>query len=293
MAEHREALRDGLRPADDVEDEVETVRVVRPGMRRAKVPRGLELPLVEVEPVDLGGACDPSALDDGQPNRAAADHADPCPLPHLGRLQHGADAGSDRTADQASLLCRQLDGQANERRSVQHAPRREGPRAKHSHQVAPVTRMHPPGRDRRGSTEMHGSTEAPAALAARRAPADDHSVAGCDVFDSLAHGFDDAGSLVAEQYGQRVARAGPHDVEIGVADARRLDLDPGLARPRLVEVDLLDAEPLELAQDDAAIHEESRSAARVPPIRASVKSVSAIRYRITVSTPSWPPTASP
>ena len=134
---------------------------------------------------------------------------------------------------------------------------------------------------------------APAALTARRAPTDDHCVAGTDVLDTLTDRFDDARPLVPEQHGQRVIVAGPHDVEIGVTDAGRLDSHPRLTSARLVEVDLLDAEPLELAQDDAAIHDESRSRAREPPMSARVRSVSAIRWRMTASTPSWPPTASP
>ena len=97
------------------------------------------------------------------------------------------------------------------------------------------------------------------------------------MLDALAEHLDHACSLVAEQHRQRVVEAGADDVQIGVADPGGFDPDSRLARPRLVEVDLLDAEPLELGQDDAAIHEESRSAARVPPIRASVRSVSAIR----------------
>jgi hypothetical protein len=67
------------------------------------------------------------------------------------------------------------------------------------------------------------------------------------VLDSLTDGLDDTGSLVAEQHRERVGMACPHDVEIGVTDARRLDSHPRLSRTRLVEGDLLDAEPVELA----------------------------------------------
>jgi hypothetical protein len=113
------------------------------------------------------------------------------------------------------------------------------------------------------------------------------------VLDSVADRLDHTCAFVPEQHGQRVAEAGPYYVKVRVADARGLDPDSRLARPRLVEVDLLDAVPVELAQDDAAIHDGSKSLAALAPISASVKSVSAIRCRITVSTPSWPPTASP
>ena len=41
--------------------------------------------------------------------------------------------------------------------------------------------------------------------------------------------------------------SGPDDVKVGVADPRSLDSQACLAGPRFVEVDLLDAEPVELA----------------------------------------------
>jgi hypothetical protein len=293
MAEHREALCDGLRPPDDVEDEVEPLGLIGACVRGTEAPRRLELALVEVERVDLRGPRDPGALNDAEPDGAAADHSHPGALPDLGRLQHRADAGGDGTAEQAGLLGGQLDRQPDKRRAVKDAPRGEGSSAKHPHQVTPIPCVHPPRRDRRRAAELPCSAQAPPALAARRPPADDHSVAGRDVLDSLTHGFDDARSLVAEEYWERVAMACPDDMEIRVADPRRLDSHARLARARLVEVDLLDAEPVELGQDDAAIHDESRSRARFPPRSARVRSVSAIRCRITVSTPSWPPTASP
>ena len=113
------------------------------------------------------------------------------------------------------------------------------------------------------------------------------------MLDSLADGLDDAGALVAEQHRERMVVAGSHDVEVGVADAGGLDPDASLARARLVQLDLLDAEVLELVENYAAIHDRSRLRASRPPTSARVTSVSAIRWRITVSTPSWPPTARP
>ena len=95
------------------------------------------------------------------------------------------------------------------------------------------------------------------------------------------------------KHGQGMVVAGAHNVEIGVTDAGRLDSHRRLAGTRLVQIDLLDRVAVEVAQDDAAIHDESRSRARVPPMSASVRSVSARRCWMTASTPSWPPAASP
>ena len=243
--------------------------------------------------MDLRGTRDPRPLDHGQPDRTAADHRYPRAFPDLGGLEHGADAGRDRASDQAGLLSRQLGGERHDRRTVQHAPRCERTGAEDTEEVTSVTSVHPAMGDRRGPAEVRGAAGAPPALAAGRPPADHDTVSGGDVIDALACSFDDAGSLVPEQHRERMVVAGPHDVEIGVAHAGRLDPDADLAGTGLVEVDLLDAVPLELGQDDAAIHVSSRSVARTPPARASVRSVSAMRCRITVSTPACPPTASP
>ena len=64
-------------------------RAARLGTRvgRAEAARGLELALVEVERVDLGGAGDPRALDHREPDGAAADHADARALPDARRVR--------------------------------------------------------------------------------------------------------------------------------------------------------------------------------------------------------------
>ncbi len=71
--------------------------------------------------------------------------------------------------------------------------------------------------------------------------------------DAFADGLDDAGALVAEQHGQRMAEARLQHVQVGVADAGRLEPDDHLARPGLVDLELRELEPPELADDDAAI----------------------------------------
>src|SRR5215204_34044 len=291
MPEHPQPERHGLWPTDDVEDEVETLRLARMG--RPEAATGVELALVQVESMDLRRTGNPCSLDHGQANRAAADDADACALPDLGRLQDRADARRDRASDQACLLRRKPVGKRHERGRVDHGPRGKGPRPHRAHQVPPVPRVHPPSRHSGRSAEMARPAETPGALPARRAPADDDTVPGADVFDSLTDRLDHTCAFVPEQDRHRMVEAGSHDVEVGVADAAGLDPDPRLPSARRVELDLLDAEALELVQDDAAIHDRSRLRASRPPTSASVRSVSAIRCRITASTPSWPPTARP
>src|SRR5206468_9191012 len=76
-------------------------------VRRAEPAGRVELPLVEVEPVDLARARDPRALDHREADGTAADHTDARALPHLRRLEDRADAGDDGAPDQARLLRRE------------------------------------------------------------------------------------------------------------------------------------------------------------------------------------------
>ena len=72
-------------PADDVEDEVEAIGLGVAAVRRAEAACSLELALVQVERVDLGGTRDACALNHREPDRAAADHADAGALPRRRR----------------------------------------------------------------------------------------------------------------------------------------------------------------------------------------------------------------
>ena len=141
---------------------------------------------------------------------------------------------------------------------------------------------------------MTRAAKEPRASAARRAPADDDVVAGRDVHDPLADRLDHTRALVAEQDRQPMSpAAGLDDVQVGVADAARCDPDERFTGAGRVELELGDREAALRGQDGAAIHDPSRPPALCAPTSASVRSVSATRCRITASTPSWPPTASP
>ena len=137
------------------------------------------------------------------------------------------------------------------------------------------------------------TTRAPAAGTARRAPPEHDAISRRKRGDAAADVFHDPGSFVAQQDRQPVCPARLDDVEIAVADPTRFDPDEHFALARRVDLDLLEVETADLAQDDAAIHAASRSRATVPPISASVKSISAANCWSTASTPGWPPTASP
>ena len=92
--------------------------------------------------------------------------------------------------------------------------------------------------------------QAGAALAADRAPVEDDEVAGRDVGDALADGLHDARGLVAEQEREVVVDAALAVVQVGVADAARLDLDDGLTRARVGDDDGLDGDGRALGAGD-------------------------------------------
>ena len=88
------------------------------------------------------------------------------------------------------------------------------------------------------------AAQAGPAVAADRAPVEDHEVARRDVGDALADRLDDAGRLVAEQERELVVDAALAVVQVGVADPAGLHLHHGLARAGVGDVDGLDRDRL-------------------------------------------------
>lgn len=98
------------------------------------------------------------------------------------------------------------------------------------------------------------ATRAPAAGTARRAPPEHDPISRRERRDPTADFFDNARSFVPQQDRQPVCPPGLDDVEIAMADPTGFDPDEHFALARRVDLDLLEVEPADLAQDDAAIH---------------------------------------
>ena len=154
-------MRHGLRQADHVEDEVELC--AGPTMGRAETFRRSELPLIEIERVDLRRACEPRALDDGETDGAAADDGDARSLPDPGGVQHRADAGGDATADQARLFRRQPLRAGNRRSRMDDGPRRERSHLQRLRKCTPVGDVEAISHSRRGAAAADVAALAPAA----------------------------------------------------------------------------------------------------------------------------------
>jgi hypothetical protein len=70
----------------------------------------------------------------------------------------------------------------------------------------------------------------------------DRMIAGAQRRDCRADALDDASALVAQHDGQRHRNVPIADVRVGLADARRDDLDEHFLTCRIVELDLLHGE---------------------------------------------------
>jgi hypothetical protein len=100
-----------------------------------------------------------------------------------------------------------------------------------------------------------------AALPAHRTPVEDDEVADRDLGDALADRLHDPGGLMAEQEGELVVDPALAVVQVGVADAARLDLDDGLAGSGVGHDDGLDPDRLALAGRDHSAYALSHAGA--------------------------------
>ena len=82
-------------------------------------------------------------------------------------------------------------------------------------------------------------------------------------------------------------------VQVGVADAGRVDPNEHLGRPGLLDADLLERDGVARGENYTLVsHERSSSRIECAPASARLRSISAIRFWISSSTPRCPPTAS-
>ena len=125
-----------------------------------------------------------------------------------------------------------------------------------------VGERHPLGRVVGGEAVPGTAAGAGAAAAADGAPVQDHEVPGRDVGDAGADRADPAGRLVPEQ--ERVVVGDPAlpVVQIGVADAARLDVDHRLARAGIRHQHRLDPDRLAPAPRHHCTHLDRHVASR-------------------------------
>ena len=247
------------------------------GVRRAELAGPRELPVVDVDADDRVGAREARARDGGVAHTTAAEHRDGVAAPDVAGVHRGAEAGHHTAAEQSGDLGPRpridLGGLArgDQRLLGERADAERGGERR------AVGERHLLGRVVGGEAVPGPTAPAGAAVAAHRAPVEDHEVAGRDAVDVGADRLDDARGLVAEQEREVVVDRALAVVQVGVAHAAGLHLHPHLARARVGHHDLLHFDRCALAACDHTSdmlfsHAKRSSRTPGPPARGGGRS---------------------
>ena len=180
------------------------------------------------------------ALDDVEPDPAAADHGDGGPGRRPGHPDDGAHTGRHAAADQGGPIQGDALVDLAHHALVHQHLLREGGQPGELHDRAAVGQAQPPlAQHASPVTQVRPSRQAELALAAKAGEKDDGVIARLHVGDALADRLHHARPLVAEQ-GRALEREGPlHVVQIAVAQTGGGGADQHLARRGLVDPHLL------------------------------------------------------
>ena len=223
-------------------------------MRRAEFRCESELVVGEIDRDDLARAGEPRAEHDAKPHAAQANHRDRLARLDFRGVDHRANPGQHRAAEQSGELERQVrvdldagfarhDRMGGEGRDAEKVVDRLGLERK-----APLA-----GEQRPGGVGLGGrlAERRPAADAGAAAPAarDKHQhdmIAGFEVAHAFADVLDDSRRLVAERHRDRPRPRAVDHRKVGMAEARRRHLDQDFAAAGGTKVELHDFERLRL-----------------------------------------------
>src|SRR5262245_15126046 len=235
------------------------------GVGRAELLRERQLVVQQVGRQDRAGADQPRALDDVEPDTAAAHDQHRGTGLHTRGVSDGADAGGHRAADERGLRPRHVLADRHQHLRGAHDVLGEGPEARHLANVLAVAAQ--PVRAVEHGPAWRGvalAQDRATARAVRAAPAlgaerEDHVLAGLDVGDTGRDLLDDAGGFVATYHRKRQRPVAVDDVPVTVADPRGLDLHPRLAGLWALLLDLHDLHRHVGLVNDGGFHR------RIPP----------------------------
>ena len=163
----------------------------------------------------------------------AADDGDGLAAGNLARVNGGAEAGHDTTAEEASSGRVGIRVHLGALPLVDEGLLGEGTDAEGGGELRAVLEGHLLGGVESGEAVLRFTTLTGTALATHGAPVENDEVAGGDVGDAVTDGFYHSGGLVAEEEGERVFHVTLLVGEVGVAYAARLDLHDNVVRTRL------------------------------------------------------------
>ena len=223
-------------------------------MRRAELGRIGELVVRKIDGDDLARAGEPRAEHDAKPHAAQANHRDRLARLDFRGVDHRANPGQHRAAEQSGELERQVRVDLDTGFARHHCMGGEGRDAEKVVDRLGLERKAPlAGEQRSRGVGLGGrlAERRPAADAGAAAPAarDKHQhdmIAGFEVAHAFADVLDDSRRLVAERHrdGPR-PRAVDHR-KVRMAEAGAGDLDQRLAAARGAKVELHDFERLRL-----------------------------------------------
>ncbi len=200
----------------------------------------------------------------GQADGSAAEHDQAVGGRRLEHVQHGAGAGLEAAAVRCDLG--QVDGLVDDHAVVGVGDGVLGEAglaeevAEDGRPVAAVRRaaIHPHAHVVEQQRRVAVADQVVrAVLAAAAGPEREHDVvADLDTADVFADGLDDAGALVTEDVGEHLRRQEALEVDVGVAQTGRDDLDEDLVGLRIGELDLLEGEvrALRVHNSDSGLH---------------------------------------
>ena len=180
------------------------------------------------------------AGDRGVADSAATEDRDGVAPLHVAGEHGGTKAGHDATAEQSGYGRRHLGVDRRALTGGHQGALGERADAQRGRQRRAVAQRHLLGGIERREAQPRLAAPARAAVAAHRAPVEDHEVARDDSRDVRPDCLDHARRLMAEEEGEVVADTALAVVEVGVADAAGVHFDDRLAWPRIGHDDRLD-----------------------------------------------------
>jgi hypothetical protein len=230
----------------------------------AEAAGDLLLCLEHVDRNDPAGAADPRALDDRQPDAAAAEHRDGLAGLEPRAAQRRADPGQHAAADQRGAVERQFRVDPDDRVLVQQHLLGIARNADELAKGLTVLRQPRgcrlgPGDDAAGA-QVGVTRQALRAATAKAGETGDDMVAGPHRRDIRADRLDNAGALVP-QHDRPVEReaADPvDDMQVAVANAGRDGVHQHLAAQRLVDIDGLDRQRFQHLAENSSLHLHQR-----------------------------------